>query len=115
MRPKSIATVVVVLLRTWVRSSIPSDSSVIRASVLSGGISETAPTNVVLPTPNPPAMMILTGTGGSRRSTPTKSLQQSFQDLGGRWPVRLAGQVHDQVVAGGEVADQHPRHAEGHL
>jgi hypothetical protein len=30
------------------------------ASVVSGLISETAPTNVVLPTPNPPATTILT-------------------------------------------------------
>ena len=33
------------------------------ASVVSGTISETAPTKVVLPTPKPPAMTILTGVG----------------------------------------------------
>lgn len=34
------------------------DRAVTLASVRSGMISETAPTNVVLPTPNPPAMTI---------------------------------------------------------
>jgi hypothetical protein len=37
---------------------------VISASVVSGEISEIAATAVVFPTPNPPATMILTGTGG---------------------------------------------------
>src|SRR5690242_9059763 len=55
MRPKSIATVVVTFARTWVASSTPSDSVVIAASVVRGGISETADTNVVFPTPKPPA------------------------------------------------------------
>ncbi|CAM5540572.1 hypothetical protein SRIMM317S_01854 [Streptomyces rimosus subsp. rimosus] len=58
MRPKSIATVVVVLSWTWLRSSIPAEAEVITASVRSGLISETAPTNVVLPTPKPPATTI---------------------------------------------------------
>src|SRR6185295_14378565 len=58
MRPKSMATVVVVLPPVWVRSSIPADADVITASVRSGLISETAPTNVVLPTPKPPATTI---------------------------------------------------------
>src|SRR5882757_1140185 len=58
MRPKSIATVVVVLSGACVRSSIPADAEVITASVRSGLISDTAPTNVVLPTPNPPATTI---------------------------------------------------------
>src|SRR4051812_34755248 len=58
MRPKSMATVVVVLSPVWVRSSIPAEADVITASVRSGLISETAPTNVVLPTPKPPATTI---------------------------------------------------------
>src|SRR2546429_7169028 len=53
-----MATVVVVLSPVWVRSSIPADAEVITASVRSGLISETAPTNVVLPTPKPPATTI---------------------------------------------------------
>src|SRR5262245_7017973 len=59
MRPKSRATVVVVLRSTPVRSSTPSEASVISSSVRSGGISLTEPTMVVLPTPKPPAITIL--------------------------------------------------------
>lgn len=40
-------------------SSTPMLASVITASVVSGGISETARTKVVLPTPKPPATTIL--------------------------------------------------------
>ena len=43
-------------------SSTPSLTRVIAASVVSGVISEIEPTNVVFPTANPPAMMILTRT-----------------------------------------------------
>src|SRR3954454_21483170 len=53
-----MATVVVVLSWTWLRSSIPADAEVITASGRGGLISDTAPTNVVLPTPNPPATTI---------------------------------------------------------
>ena len=58
IRPKSIATVVEVLVWTLSMLSTPSETSVTRASVRSGSISETAPTKVVLPTPNPPATTI---------------------------------------------------------
>src|SRR6266567_495979 len=57
-RPKSIATVVVTLPGVAPRSSIPVLASVITASVVNGMISETEPTNVVLPTPKPPATTI---------------------------------------------------------
>ena len=69
IRPKSIATVVVVLPVTCERSSIPSEAEVITASVVSGSISLTAVTNVVLPTPKPPATTILTGNGGATVAT----------------------------------------------
>src|SRR5215469_348949 len=59
-RPKSMATVVVVLSGVWLRSSRPSLAVVMTASVVSGVISETEPTNVVLPTPKPPATTIFT-------------------------------------------------------
>src|SRR6478609_1505995 len=58
MRPKSMATVVVVLPETWLRSSMPALALVMTASVRRGLISETAPTRVVLPTPKPPATTI---------------------------------------------------------
>src|SRR3954471_11977438 len=64
MQPKSIATVVVVLRGVWLRSSTPAATSVMAASVVSGSISEIEPTAVVLPTPKPPAITILTGSGG---------------------------------------------------
>ena len=60
MRPKSIATVVVTFALTSDASSTSFDSVVIAASVVSGGISDTAETKVVLPTPNPPATTSLT-------------------------------------------------------
>src|SRR5215475_9515651 len=59
-RPKSMATVVVVLSGTCDRSSTPVLAAVMTASVVSGVISETDPTKVVLPTPKPPATTILT-------------------------------------------------------
>ncbi len=55
-----MATVVVVLSGTPDRSSTPPLAVVSRASVVSGLISDTAPTKVVLPTPKPPATTILT-------------------------------------------------------
>src|SRR3954470_7489115 len=64
MQPKSIATVVVVLRGVRDRSSTPAATSVMAASVVSGSISEIAPTVVVLPTPKPPATTIFTGSGG---------------------------------------------------
>src|ERR1051326_259262 len=60
MRPKSIATVVVDLSGTCDKSSTSVLATVMTASVVSGVISDTEPTNVVLPTPNPPATTILT-------------------------------------------------------
>src|ERR1700761_8406570 len=59
MRPKSNATVVVCLSTTRLPSSTPTLASVMISSVLSGAISLTAPTMVVLPTPNPPTTTIL--------------------------------------------------------
>ena len=58
IRPKSIATVVVRLSGVASRPSSPAEALVTRASVRSGMISDTAPTNVVLPTPKPPEMTI---------------------------------------------------------
>ncbi len=78
MRPKSMATVVVVLRSlTPPASSTPRLCSVIAASVDSGSMSEIDPMKVVLPTAKPPATTILTtvgattgaaGAGGAARS-----------------------------------------------
>src|ERR1700722_6440678 len=59
IRPKSSATVVVVLPLTPVRSSRPMLAVVSVSSVRSGRTSLIAPTSVVLPDPNPPATRIL--------------------------------------------------------
>src|SRR5262245_7942839 len=69
MRPKSIATVVVFLRSTPDMSSIPTLSSVTSSSVRSGCVSDTVPTIVVLPTPKPPAITILTAVGSLRART----------------------------------------------
>src|SRR5438552_1120559 len=66
MQPKSMATVVVVLPGRPSRLSMPAATEVISASVVRGLISEMLATVVVLPTPNPPAITILTGSGGRR-------------------------------------------------
>src|SRR5438105_5905573 len=63
-QPKSMATVVV-SFAVDPGSSTPTETAVISASVVSGAISEMAPTVVVLPTPKPPATTIFTGTGGA--------------------------------------------------
>ncbi len=70
IRPKSKATVVVLLDATPSRLSMPTLASVMISSVVSGSISLTAPTKVVLPTPKPPATRSLTevGSGGSETS-----------------------------------------------
>jgi hypothetical protein len=44
-------------------SSIPTDAVVMAASVVNGGISDNVPTNVVLPTPKPPAITIFAERG----------------------------------------------------
>src|SRR5690349_10836642 len=84
MRPKSMATVVVVLPGTLRVSSTPTPADVMIASVVSGVISETEPTSVVLPTPNPPAMTIfadVTRPAGRVMSEPPKSTQHPFKQF----------------------------------
>src|SRR5690349_22914038 len=126
-QPKSIAMVVVVLPDAWPGSSTPTPSIVISASVVSGEISEMAPTVVVLPTPKPPATMILTGTGAvvrcwpsGTRAVPTtrfsgygsKSTDHSHDGLGVGEVV--AQHVNVKVSGGPQVADQDPGDAEVH-
>src|SRR4051794_28928923 len=60
-----MATVVVVFVDTFDVSSIPTLAVVIAASVDNGGISDNVPTNVVLPTPKPPAMTIFAERGAT--------------------------------------------------
>src|SRR4051794_27731687 len=126
--PKSIAIVVVVFIDACPGSSMPTAAEVISASVVSGEISEMAPTVVVLPTPKPPATMILTGTGAffgrpppPTRAVPTmrsgdcsKSTDHSHDGLrvGGlvvqHMDIQLAGgpQVTDEDAGDAEVQTQ---------
>src|SRR2546423_3744969 len=115
MRPKSIATVVVTLARTCEASSTPADSVVIAASVVSGGISDTAETNVVLPTPNPPATTSFTDVTRrivERRSEGPDTLDhpREYREL------QLDGVAVGDFEAAGldEITDEDHRDAERH-
>src|SRR6266498_2699594 len=108
IRPKSIATVVVALPGTFAGSSMPTPACVITASVVSGVISETAPTSVVLPTPNPPATTIFADliVDGVPRA-PLKlaeSTEHPFQ--------QFHAVVQGEQPVGHHVRDEDPRHAQ---
>src|SRR5690606_15975135 len=115
IRPKSSATVVARLPSTPDRSSTPTPASVRYSSVLSGSISLTALTSVVLPTPNPPATTIFTDEVGGEvagRLEGTESLQQRFQGLvAERGVSRLRQPDRDQVQLP-QVTQDHADHAE---
>src|SRR3712207_9339078 len=94
-------------------SSTPTEAVVSASSVTSGGISDSACTIVVLPTPKPPATTILRGTKAFFflffSSARTQTLQQAFQHDGVRTAVvpRRLGLVHGDVPGPREVAHQH--------
>src|SRR5690349_19025410 len=109
------------------RSSTPMPAAVSRSSVRSGSISEIASTNVVLPTPNPPAIRILTGDSSwASVSYPGKVVPDSHEqvDVGrfGRFegrpvmdqtPVRQLAEKdrhrgEADVHAGGDLGDGPP-------
>src|SRR4051812_34746895 len=112
-QPKSIATVVVVLVDAGPGSSRPNPTEVISASVVSGAISEMAPTAVVLPTPKPPATTIFTGIGAAfagragRSGECTESTNHSHDEVGG---VRVEGVlvVHVDEAGHPQVTHQAP-------
>src|SRR5215472_12548041 len=111
-RPKSIATVVVVLLPTPVRSSVPTLARVRDSSVCSGRTSLIAPTSVVLPAPKPPAMRILNAASGTPAalSEGVEPLQDLLQQGGARLlACGPLGKYGDPAVAD-EVGQQHPNH-----
>src|SRR5215218_4422967 len=117
MRPKSMATVVVVLSPVWVRSSMAAEADVMTASVRSGLISETAPTNVVLPTPKPPATTIFADVVA--RAVPTlelaKSTEHPFEQCHIRGAASLVGAARlvDRHHPGlRQVGDENPRDAQ---
>src|SRR5690349_13644469 len=114
IRPKSIATVVVDLPGIFEASSTSIAAAVITASVVSGRISDTEPTSVVLPTPNPPAMTILAEVarlavtrGGRPGLELPKSTEHPFQQIRSELVVEPAGLVHVQHSGLGHVADDY--------
>src|SRR5690606_15442757 len=123
MRPKSIATVVVDFIGMPVRLSIPALALVTNASVRSGTISETAPTNVVLPTPKPPATTILAEVGLAVRvstcaveSNTPETTENPFDQLA---TFIVAGVVFQcgrnaNVPRFDEICHEHTRHPDGY-
>src|SRR5579875_22187 len=118
IRPKSIATVVVDLSGTCDRSSTSVLATVITASVVSGVISDTEPTNVVLPTPNPPATTILTDVmaGASVLGWATLDLTEStehpFEQMEVWTSLRVVALVYPDETVSAHVGDEDPGHAE---
>src|SRR5215212_4605866 len=94
IRPKSMATVVVVLCGVADRSSTPTLAWVMTASVRSGMISETAPTKVVLPAPNPPDTTIFVERVG-RPSEPLKATEHPPQECGVTFVAICGGGLQD--------------------
>src|SRR4029453_2664908 len=119
MRPKSMATVVLVFRSVWPpASSMPTECSVIAASVDSGSMSEIEPMKVVLPTANPPATTILTvvgaasvPVGGEATSERGNAIENPLQNAErGRGVVRrvvVRGAVHAGQPLVDEVAHDH--------
>src|ERR1700755_1279450 len=123
IRPKSMATVVVILPGTCRLSSTPTPAEVMMASVVSGVISETEPTSVVLPTPNPPAITIFAdvtrpAAGRCDMSEPAKHTQHPFQQFRAYrvgLVVQRGGLINRHQAIGGHVGDDHTCHTERQL
>src|SRR5215472_15771379 len=122
IRPKSMATVVVFLSGTCDRSSTSVLATVITASVVSGVISDTEPTKVVLPTPKPPATTIFTDVIAEASPPPcgratldlTESTKHPFKQIkvGAAFRVVALMDAHESISA--HVGDQDACHAERH-
>src|ERR1700731_4678110 len=122
IRPKSMATVVVFLSGTWERSSTSVEATVMTASVVSGVISDTEPTKVVLPTPKPPATTIFTEVIAEASPPPcgratldlTESTKHPFKQMKVRAAFRIVAlmDAHEPVRA--HVRDQDARHSQRH-
>src|ERR1700740_476569 len=115
-----MATVVVFLSGTCDRSSTSVDATVMTASVVSGVISETEPTKVVLPTPKPPATTILTEVIAEASPPPcgratldlTESTKHPFEQIkvGAEFRIGTLVDAHETIRA--HVRDEDTRHPE---
>src|SRR5689334_22848690 len=107
-----MATVVVVFSGTFDRSSTSVLAEVMTASVVSGVISDTDPTNVVLPTPKPPATTIFTDVIAVSDTSPwatlelAKSTENPFKQVEIRTSVRVIDLVHPHEPFDRHVCDQ---------
>src|SRR4051812_17207031 len=109
-----MATVVVDLPGVLARSSTPSDSLVTSASVRRGTISETDPTRVVLPTPNPPATTIFVEAAVRLPLESAESTEGPFEEVEAFVVGGVLGQGRldmDEALLD-EVAEQHPDDAD---
>jgi hypothetical protein len=113
-----MATVVVLLSGTWDKSSTSVLATVIMASVVSGVISETEPTNVVLPTPNPPATTIFTeviadaAPCGAPTLDLTESTKHPFEQIQIRPAFGVIPLMDAHQAIGSHIRDENPSHAE---
>src|ERR1700728_2855386 len=117
IRPKSIATVVVVFSPTPLRSSTPTLTWVSVSSVRSGRISLIEPTSVVFPTPNPPAMRILKGVSElsptvSRASEGAEPIEHLPEQIRACLRTHRLPRLHGDVLLLDQVGEQDPDHAQ---
>src|SRR5215469_15050887 len=113
IRPKSIATVVVVLAPTPLRSSCPTLALVRASSVCNGRTSLIAPTSVVLPAPNPPATRILnTASGPPAPSEGAEPMQYLPEQLGTGPLIGGLMWQHGDPALNDEIGEQDADHAQ---
>jgi hypothetical protein len=100
------------------RSSTSVLATVMTASVVSGVISDTEPTKVVLPTPNPPATTILTDViaGPSARGWATLDLTEStkhpFEQVEVRTTLGIVALVDADEPVRPHVSNENPGYAQ---
>src|SRR5262245_66104747 len=120
MRPKSMATVVVVFCSTPFRLSSLVPGQLSGSSVRRARIAVTAPTRVVLPAPRPPATRILMATGASPGPRPyaselPKAISHLSQDSRVGQPGGQCRVVHVNQRPLAEVGQQDLDHAHGQV
>src|SRR6202167_5851565 len=110
-----MATVVVVLPPTPLRSSTPTLTWVKSSSIRSGRISLIAPTIVVLPTPNPPAMRILNGVKtllSGVSSEGSEPIEHLLEQVGAHLRACRPRRQHGDHALLDQVGEQDADHAE---